>query len=164
MEFVTESAEETRQLGEQLGHLLQPGDFVALQGDLGAGKTQFAQGVARGLAVPAEYTVTSPTYALMNIFPGRLPLYHFDLYRLGGAHEVEELGFDEYFYGCGVCLVEWAERLGQDTPATLLSATFSHEGDDRRRIRIEARGVRAEALLRQLAAGEKPFDPSAKSC
>jgi len=159
VELTTLSATETRGLGERLGQLLQPGDFIALNGDLGAGKTQFAQGVARGLAVPEEYRVTSPTYTLLNIFPGRLPLYHFDLYRLEGSSEVAELGFDEYFYGPGACLVEWAERLGAEEPVDSLVITFRYLDEERRQLRFTAQGKRSAELLRQLAAHEKTFDP-----
>jgi tRNA threonylcarbamoyladenosine biosynthesis protein TsaE len=159
VELMSLSAEETRLLGERLGLLLQPGDFILLKGDLGAGKTHFVQGVARGLAVPAEYRVTSPTYTLLNIFPGRLPLYHFDLYRLAGSSEVAELGFDEYFSGSGACLVEWAERLGPEEPGDSLVISMRYLDEDRRQLRFTARGERSAELLRQFAALEKTFDP-----
>jgi len=159
VELMSFSADETKGLGERLGLQLQPGDFISLKGDLGAGKTHFVQGVARGLAVPEEYRVTSPTYTLLNIFPGRLPLYHFDLYRLAGSNEVAELGFDEYFYGSGACLVEWAERLGTEEPDDSLVISFSYLDEGRRQLRFTARGERSAKLLRQFAAHEKTFDP-----
>lgn len=160
MEVITRQVAETQSWGARLGCLVQPGDFVALRGDLGAGKTHFAQGVATGLAVPAEYRVTSPTYTVLNIYPGRLPLYHFDLYRLSGPAEIVELGFEEYFYGAGVCLVEWADRLGHECPADHLEIAFSYAGDEQRVIRFTAIGQRAETLLQ----GIKSFDPIANSC
>jgi tRNA threonylcarbamoyladenosine biosynthesis protein TsaE len=164
VEVITLQAAETLAWGAMLGRLVQSGDFVALHGDLGAGKTHFAQGVAQGLAVPDEYRVTSPTYTVLNIYPGRLPLYHFDLYRLSGAAEIVELGFEEYFYGTGICLVEWAERLGNECPADHLEIAFSYAGEDHRLIRFTAVGERSETLLQHLVLGEKSFDPIANSC
>lgn len=164
MEVITQQVTETRAWGARLGRLVQPGDFIALHGDLGAGKTHFAQGVAQGLVVPDEYRVTSPTYTVLNIYPGRLPLYHFDLYRLSGAAEIVELGFAEYFYGTGVCLVEWAERLGNECPADRLEIAFSYAREEQRVIRFTAVGERSKTLLQQLALDEKSFDPIANSC
>jgi tRNA threonylcarbamoyladenosine biosynthesis protein TsaE len=147
---VTNSGSETVALGARLGRLLAPGDFVALVGELGAGKTQFAKGVAQGLEVDPGTPVTSPTYTILNIYQGRLPLYHFDLYRLHGPEEVEELGFEEYFSGAGACIVEWAERLGEETPAEVLTVTLAHAGAAERTVCFTALGKRAEALLAAL--------------
>jgi tRNA threonylcarbamoyladenosine biosynthesis protein TsaE len=147
---VTGSGEETAALGARLGRLLVPGDFVALVGELGAGKTQFAKGVAAGLEVAADTPVTSPTYTILNIYPGRIPLYHFDLYRLQGPEEVAELGFEEYFAGAGACLVEWAERLGEEAPDQLLTVTLSHAGAESREVSFAASGTRAERVLEAL--------------
>ena len=146
----THSSEETVALGERLGGLLEPGDFIALVGELGAGKTQFAKGIARGLQVDPETPVTSPTYTILNIYEGRLPLYHFDLYRLQDGGEVEALGFEEYFSGSGVCVVEWAERMGEDLPAELLTVSLNHAGPEGRSVSFEAAGARPEAILRAL--------------
>jgi tRNA threonylcarbamoyladenosine biosynthesis protein TsaE len=143
----THSAEETAALGKRLGELLQPGDFVALTGELGAGKTQFARGVALGLAVDPTQPVTSPTYTLMNVYSGRCPLYHFDLYRLAGDDDAAELGFAEYFHGEGVCLVEWAERLSAEMPAERLVVSFHHAGDELRELEFVASGDRYRRLV-----------------
>jgi tRNA threonylcarbamoyladenosine biosynthesis protein TsaE len=149
------SADETSALGARLGRLLQPGDFIALTGELGAGKTQFARGVARGLDVDPALPVTSPTYTLMNVLPGRVVLYHFDLYRLSGDDDAAELGFAEYFHGRGVCIVEWAERLALELPGELLTVHFQHGGDDTRRIEFTALGPRYLELMQFFARSEK---------
>lgn len=149
----TRSSAETVELGARLGLILAPGDFIALEGELGAGKTQLAKGIARGLEVDPDTPVTSPTYTILNIYEGRIPLYHFDLYRLNGPEDIENLGFDEYFSGRGVCVVEWAERLEGDMPEDFLTVNLSHAGGDERSVSFEATGARAEAILRELVAG-----------
>jgi len=155
---ITRSVEETIRLGARLGCLLEPGSFIALSGELGSGKTQFAQGIAAGLGLDSAYPVTSPTFTILNEYPGRLTLYHFDLYRLGGADEVMDLGFEELFYGDGVCVVEWMERLGDHLPAQRLEVMLSYEGEMLRRLEFTPHGSNYEALL------EKCFDPCSDSC
>ena len=147
---VSKSSAETIELGARLGRLLAPGDFIALEGDLGAGKTQFAKGVPQGLQVDPGTPVTSPTYTILNIYQGRLPLYHFDLYRLHGVDEIEELGFEEYFSGAGACLVEWPERLGEELPVEVLTVILAHSGAEERSISFSPAGARAAALLQEL--------------
>lgn len=146
----TFSSTETIELGEKLAELLRPGDIVCLNGDLGAGKTAFSQGVARGLGVGE--TVTSPTFTLINEYRGRLPLYHFDVYRLGGPAEMEDLGYEEYFYGQGVCLIEWAGLVEPILPRERLDITLSREEylDDRRMIIFIPLGYRYQQLLEEL--------------
>ena len=146
---VTRSSVETEEWGARLGRLLAPGDFVALVGELGAGKTQFAKGIAAGLDVDPGTPVTSPTYTILNIYQGRLPLYHFDLYRLHSADEIADLGFDEYFFGSGACVVEWAERMGEDMPEHI-TVSLSHSADQERVISFQAQGARAAAVLEAL--------------
>jgi tRNA threonylcarbamoyladenosine biosynthesis protein TsaE len=115
--MVTSASEElTRRLGMVLGELSQAGSVIALIGELGAGKTVFARGVADGLKV--NEAVSSPSYVLMNLYRGRLELYHFDFYRLENEEELDELGLDEYFYGEGVSLVEWADKFPGVMPPT----------------------------------------------
>ncbi len=111
--FCSSSAEQTQLLGNALGRVVQSGVLVLLNGELGAGKTCLAKGIASGLGVAQSTPITSPTYTLLNSYVGRLPLYHFDLYRLADEDELLELGFDEYFHGDGVALVEWAQRCPQ---------------------------------------------------
>jgi tRNA threonylcarbamoyladenosine biosynthesis protein TsaE len=151
LSIITRNEGETAALGMRLGRLLKPGDFLALIGELGSGKTRFVQGVAAGLQVGSERPVTSPTYSLLHIHSGRLPLYHFDLYRLSGDEDVEQLGFGEYFFGEGVSLVEWADRLHVEMPDERLTLTFSHLGGDERRIDLEPAGGRYEDLIINLS-------------
>jgi tRNA threonylcarbamoyladenosine biosynthesis protein TsaE len=146
----TRSGEETVALGARLGRLLAPGDFIALKGELGAGKTQFAKGIAVGLEVDPDTPVTSPTYTILNIYQGRIPLYHFDLYRLQGPEEVADLGFEEYFSGAGACVVEWSERLAEEAPLEFLPVTLCHVEADIRKVSFAASGVRAAELLGKL--------------
>ena len=110
MEFMTHSAEQTEQLGRQLAAHLQPGDVLAYYGGLGAGKTAFTRGIAQGLGV--HEPVTSPTYTIVNEYlSGRLPLFHFDMYRLHSAEELFEIGWEDYLNRGGVCAVEWSENV-----------------------------------------------------
>ena len=110
MEFVSDSVEQTEALGARLAGALGPGAVVAFTGDLGAGKTAFTRGLARGLGVPGR--VTSPTFTIVDEHEGgRLPLFHFDLYRLGGADELYDIGWEDYLARGGVCAVEWSERM-----------------------------------------------------
>ena len=115
----TGSPEATRDLGRLLGEFAVAGLVVLLNGDLGAGKTCFAQGVASGLEVSSASPVTSPSYTLLNIHQGRLPLYHFDLYRLSQVDDLTDLGYDDFAEGDGLTLVEWADRMTEVLPASV---------------------------------------------
>ncbi len=149
-ELVSNSPSETSGFGKRLGKLLLPGDFVALVGELGAGKTQFVKGVATGLKISSSDLITSPTYALLNIHKGRIPLYHFDLYRLNDVEDVAELGFEEYFSGDGASIVEWAERLGNLLPQENIVIQFKVDDAERRILRFLPTGPRARELVRNL--------------
>jgi tRNA threonylcarbamoyladenosine biosynthesis protein TsaE len=145
--FVSAGPDDTRGLGERLGKLCGPGTLIALIGDLGAGKTQFTKGVAAGLGIePRE--VTSPTFVLMNLLKGRLPLAHFDLYRLD-AVDLPSLGFydvrDE-----GVVVVEWADKVDEKLLGDHLRVVFEHAGENARRLMVQARGERSAELLRAM--------------
>jgi tRNA threonylcarbamoyladenosine biosynthesis protein TsaE len=137
-------------LGKILGTLAGPGDIIAMTGDLGSGKTHFAMGVARGLGVAPSIPVTSPTFTLLNCYSGRLPLYHFDLYRLAGAADLHDLGFEEYFYGEGVCLIEWAERLGNSIPEERLEVSFVYVDEFSRIISFTPNSSRYERMAKSL--------------
>jgi tRNA threonylcarbamoyladenosine biosynthesis protein TsaE len=145
----TGSPEETRRLGELLGGLAGAGLVVLLNGDLGAGKTCFAQGVARGLGVPSGVPVTSPSYSLMNIHQGRVPFYHFDLYRLSRVDDLADLGYDEFAEGDGLTLVEWADRMTEALDASI-TVFIDPRAEQQRRFRFDAHDDRGRALLKQL--------------
>ncbi len=148
VELRSKSPEQTKMIGQRLGHLLRPGDIICLYGRLGAGKTAFAQGVARGLGV--EEPVTSPTFILINEYEGRLPFYHFDAYRLEGADDFAGLGYEEYFYGDGVALVEWADRVAEVLPPERLDVELEPEGEEQRLLRLKPHGDRYRALVEEL--------------
>jgi tRNA threonylcarbamoyladenosine biosynthesis protein TsaE len=150
MRVLSDSPDATEALAGQLSQLLLPGDFISLHGELGAGKTKFASGVAKGLGVAPSIPVTSPTYTLLNIYQGRIPLYHFDLYRLSGDNDVVDLGFSEYFYGNGICLVEWAERLHDELPQSRLEIHLRYLDDESRDIELISTSPRYDRLLELL--------------
>lgn len=152
----TSSEEETGMLGEQLGHFLGPGDLLCLYGGLGAGKTCFARGVARGLDV--EGAVTSPTFTLINEHYGRLPLFHMDVYRLDSAAEMDDLGYEEFFYDGGVTLVEWAEKIEGLLPDERLDISIDRipEGEDCRQVTLSPRGERYRLMMKELMAVVRP--------
>ncbi len=128
--------EQTERLGELLGTYAQPGDIICLNGDLGAGKTTLAQSIARGLKVPDNEYVSSPSFAVMHEYCGRIPMYHMDFYRLSGSAEVEDMGLDEYFEGAGLCVVEWSVRAADILPAEKLSLDFKLGRDLSREVTI----------------------------
>ena len=135
MEFITHSPEETEALGEKLAKILTPGTILAYRGDLGAGKTAFTRGLARGLDCREQ--VTSPTYTIVNEYlGGKLPLFHFDMYRLRCADDLFDIGWDDYLERGGVCAVEWSENVWEamENPITV---TIEKIGDNSRRITIE---------------------------
>jgi tRNA threonylcarbamoyladenosine biosynthesis protein TsaE len=142
---------DTERFGRILGENVQSSDVICLDGDLGAGKTTLVQAIARGLGVGGDCYVTSPSFSILHEYSGRLPLYHMDFYRLGDAGEVEDLGFEEYFYGTGVCVIEWSVRATELLPETRLSLDLSINEDLSR-----TATVRSDACPRHLlvAIGE----------
>ena len=135
----THSAEETFALGQRIGLEALPGQVYTLIGDLGVGKTVFTQGFAKGLGVTEH--VNSPTFTIVQEYEeGRLPFYHFDVYRIGDIEEMEEIGYDDYFFGEGVCLIEWAELIEELIPEGAISITIEKDlekGFDYRKITVE---------------------------
>jgi tRNA threonylcarbamoyladenosine biosynthesis protein TsaE len=156
--FITRSVAETERAGALLAPLLRAGDVVALAGDLGAGKTHLVQGVARGLGVTGG--VTSPTFNLLLVHRGTLPLYHFDLYRLDGAHELEDIGFFETIEADGVSFIEWGDRFPDMLPDDHMLVTMERGEADERRVAVEASGPRGRGLAHQwlsaLGIGGRP--------
>lgn len=144
----TACEEETGQLGRCLGRIIEQPLVILLSGDLGAGKTCFSRGLARGLGVPEEVPIASPSYTLMNAYQGRLELYHFDLYRLAEPDDLLELGMEEYLPGAGVAIVEWAD-LFTGLAQEYLAVHLAHEQADQRRIECRAAGARARTLLQK---------------
>jgi len=132
--YFSNSVEETLALGEKLAQRLKVGDVVALNGDLGAGKTCFAQGIARGLGVK-DY-VTSPTFTIMNVLEGRLKMYHFDVFRIDNPDEMEEIGFREYVFGDGICVIEWSDLISKYMPDRVFDVRIFFCGQNARRIEL----------------------------
>lgn len=148
-EFDCRSEAETAELGRKLAVALTSGLVVALVGDLGSGKTRLVQAICEGLGIDRE-DVTSPTFVLIQEYLGRLPVYHFDTYRLRDVDEFLELGAEELFESDGVCLVEWADRVAEALPADHLRIEIAIAGETERRFRLSATGPRSAAVLSSL--------------
>ncbi|OGF48658.1 MAG: tRNA (adenosine(37)-N6)-threonylcarbamoyltransferase complex ATPase subunit type 1 TsaE [Candidatus Firestonebacteria bacterium GWA2_43_8] len=144
----TRSQSETIKLGRELGKALKPGSIVALTGDLGAGKTYLTKGIVKGLGVKAG--VRSPTFVIMNIYPGKIPVFHYDCYRLKNEAEMEKLGYEEYFYGKGITVIEWADRIPGLIPANAIRVQFKIGKDNKREIRISATRMTKDKLQRTI--------------
>jgi len=153
----TGNEQETRDVGKILGRDLMPGDLLALTGDLGSGKTCLTQGIARGFHVPETENVRSPTFILLNIYRGRHPLFHMDLYRLQDPEELEDLGYREIFFGEGVTVIEWAERARDLLPGDRLHIHLSFLGENRRRMALEALGDRFRERRDAWATSLEPY-------
>ncbi len=125
MKFESFSAEETYALGKKLGEEAKPGAVYCLSGDLGVGKTVFTKGFAVGLGVTD--TVNSPTFTIVQVYNGRMPFYHFDVYRIEEPEEMEEIGYEDYFYGDGACMIEWAELIEELIPADAVKVCISKD-------------------------------------
>ena len=142
----THDPEETFEVGRKIGMNAKPGQIYTLTGDLGVGKTVFTQGVAAGLGITEP--VNSPTFTIIQEYEdGRLPFYHFDVYRIGDLDEMEEIGYDDYFFGQGICLIEWAELIEEILPEKRIEVTIEKDlekGFEYRKITIEERGEEAE--------------------
>jgi tRNA threonylcarbamoyladenosine biosynthesis protein TsaE len=148
-ELLSESPEETLDLGERIGRMLSDGIVIRLIGDLGSGKTLLVKGIARGLDVPSQYLITSPTFTLVNEYKGRQPLYHADLYRLSTAVDFEDIGLLDILCEDAVVVIEWAEKLTEDIENTW-TIHFATIDDQKRQIVIKAQGDNAIELLKKL--------------
>ncbi len=150
LKFITHSAEQTQKVGISIGKLAEPGDLFLLIGDLGAGKTCLTQGIAYGLDIQ-EYTL-SPSFVIMRELHGRLPLYHMDFYRLENIAEISDLGLDDYLFGKGVCVIEWANRGLTVLPEDHLLIGIDYLAENERSFVIEPRGERYIRMVQQLKA------------
>jgi tRNA threonylcarbamoyladenosine biosynthesis protein TsaE len=145
-ELVSGSPEQTAEFAGRLAEKLAENDVLTLEGDLGAGKTTFTKGLAKGLGV--RRNVNSPTFTIIKEYQGRLPLYHMDVYRLDDSFE--DLGFDEYFHGGGVTVVEWAHLIEEQLPEEKLAVTILRKSDRERIIRLDPSGSRYETLCKEI--------------
>jgi tRNA threonylcarbamoyladenosine biosynthesis protein TsaE len=147
----TKSASQTIRLGKRIGGLLQPGDVVALVGELGAGKTQFIKGLAEGAGVGKPTYISSPSFTLINEYPGRVPFYHVDLFRLEQEKDAEELGLDDYFQGDGISAIEWADKIPSLLPKDMLLIHIAYTGKNSRSLEIIGKGKHYEDLVKGLS-------------
>jgi tRNA threonylcarbamoyladenosine biosynthesis protein TsaE len=150
IDIMTRSVNETRKLGQKIGTLIKQPLVIALTGDLGSGKTAFVQGLAKGLEVPDGYYITSPTFTLINEYPGRYPLVHVDLYRLETIDGLEDIGLDEMLHGQAVLSIEWADKLRDGLPAEHLLVTLDIIDDDCRSLGLNATGHNVVNLIKAL--------------
>ena len=147
-EFISGSPDETYDFGRHLGELAQPGDVVLMTGDLGSGKTCLTQGIAKGLGIKEH--ALSPTFVIMREMHGRLPLYHVDLYRLDRLEETADLGLDDYFYGDGLSVVEWAEKAMGLMPPERLLIEIAYISDNERKLTLRPTGKRYERIVGEM--------------
>ena len=146
VEIISHNAQQTMEIARLLGGKLREGDILALSGELGSGKTCFTGGIARGLGVSESYQITSPTFTLINEYPARCDLYHFDVYRLNGYSEFEDLGYEEYFSRGGVVVIEWAEKIAQILPVDTFFVSFEYVDENIRKIKIKGLKSRLKEL------------------
>jgi len=151
----TNREEETVSLGRMVGSKLKGGDVVGLIGELGAGKTYLVKGLAEGLGIPEDQYVASPTFTLINEYKGNIMLYHFDLYRIQHEKELEGIGYDEYLYGNGVVVIEWAEKMSRLLPTELLLIEIQREGESKRKFIFTGKGSRYAQLVEEIEEDQK---------
>jgi tRNA threonylcarbamoyladenosine biosynthesis protein TsaE len=150
MEVISGSFKETLKIGRLIAKYLKPQDIICLSGELGSGKTVLTKGIAAGLGIEA-FNVTSSSFVLIREhLKGRLPLYHFDLYRLKAAQDISTLGYEEYFYGNGISVIEWPERLGPLMPDEYLRVELTYQSKSKRGLKFRAVGARYKKLLHDL--------------
>ncbi len=150
MILTTYNSSQTQRLGEKLGGILPAGSLIALVGEMGAGKTCLAQGIIMGLGVLDTY-ITSPSYTLINEYCGRYPIFHFDLYRLSCLQDVEELAYEEYFFGQGVTIIEWADKVKELLPQHYMEITLHKIEETARLVELIPRGENYQELVHQIS-------------
>ncbi len=146
LKLISDSRERTLEAGRRIGGILTRGDVVALSGELGSGKTCLTQGIAKGLGVAENVPVVSPTFTLINEYPGRTPLFHLDVYRLSGSRDLEDMGYEEYFYGSGIIVIEWAEKIRDILPANTLHVNLRYIDENTREMTLEGPGDKIKIL------------------
>lgn len=151
--LISNSAGDTQTIGKIIGKYLRSGDVVALIGELGSGKTCITRGIARGVGVSEKYRITSPTFTLLNEYPGRITLYHLDIYRLSGSPDLEEMGYEEYFYSNGVIVIEWAEKIKEILPEGCFNIYLKYLDKNKRELKISGRGNTIEKISEELKRG-----------
>src|SRR5450759_5272138 len=147
IEIISVSAQQTWGIARFIGEKLREGDVLALSGELGSGKTCFTGGLARGLGVSEKYQITSPTFTLINEYPARCKLYHFDVYRLSSYSELEDLGYEEYFAGDGVVVIDWAEKIAKLIPRDSIFINFEYVDENSRKMIIRGLKSRLNELV-----------------
>jgi len=150
----SKSASETIRIGKNIGSFLQPGDVVALVGELGVGKTQLVKGLAEGVGVGKPTYISSPSFTLINEYLGRVPFYHIDLFRLEQEKEIEELGLEDYFQAGGITAIEWADKIAPLLPEGILWIDIHYTGENTRSLEINGKGKHFEALVNQVRCSE----------
>lgn len=153
IKFISESPQDTIKFGKKIAKLLKPTFVVGLYGDLGSGKTTLVKGIAVALGVEGS-EVNSPTFVLIKEYRAKFPLYHFDLYRLNSISQIEGLGYEEYLSGKGICVIEWAEKLDGLMPKDHVEVRLFHKGDDKRLIKVVARGKKYKDFVSKLKKDE----------
>ena len=153
LKLISDSREQTLETGRIIGSVLERGDIVALIGELGSGKTCLTQGLAQGLGVAENVPVVSPTFTLINEYPGRLPLVHLDVYRLSGPRDLEDMGYEEYFYGGGVIVIEWAEKIRDVLPDRTLFVCMRYVDENTREMVLEGPEEKMRMLEERLQSG-----------
>ena len=148
--IISKGAAQTKSLGKKIGQCLVKGDVIGLVGELGTGKTVLVQGIAAGLGVNAKDHVRSPSFILLNIYQGKLPFYHFDLYRLNSPRDLKEIDYEGYLYGDGVAAVEWAQNIKGALPAEYLKIKLFHHSRQMRIIKLIPKGSRYKKLIDEL--------------
>lgn len=150
---ISRNSEDTFLIGRIIGESLNAGDIVALSGDLGTGKTYLTKGIARGLCVSEQYEITSPTFTLINEYPGRLTLYHLDLYRLESFSDMTNLGYEEYLFGEGVSVIEWAEKVSDVLPDESIFISLTYLDENTRKMVISGNDERLLNMSNALKNG-----------